>query len=109
MNMMLVNVQNPCREFAQRSKPASALRSLVTLSFDTQSDGPPDYESGGREFKSLRARQYYQRLTPIDELAYTPLGAQLGAHNERLAPATAYPPTTSATTLGKLRLGLVQG
>ena len=69
----------------------------------------PDYESGGLEFESLRARQYYQRLTSIDELAYTPLGAQLGAHNERLAPATAYPPTTSATTLGKLRLGLVQG
>ena len=51
--------------------------------------GSPDYKSGGREFKSLRARQYNQRLTSIDDVEYPPLGAQLGAHNEGLAPATA--------------------
>ena len=31
----------------------------------------PDYESGGQEFESLRARQYSQRLTSISQLAPT--------------------------------------
>ena len=53
----------------------------------------PDYESGGQEFESLRARQYNQILTSIDDIEYTPLGAQLGAHNERLVP----PPIHSLT------------
>ena len=67
---------------------------------DTAPPLASDYEFGVWSSNLLRARQYYQRLTAIDELPYTSLGAQLGAHNERLAPATAYPPITSATTLG---------
>jgi hypothetical protein len=53
-----------------------------------------DYESGGLEVESLRARQYNQQLTSISQPAQTcsfPLGAQLGAHDERLARATTHP------------------
>ena len=33
-----------------------------------QLERAPDYESGGREFESLRARQYDQRLASISQL-----------------------------------------
>ena len=58
MNMVLMNVQNPCSSFAGRSKAHLPPRCLATLKPDqpfrfanTQPDGAPDYESGGREFE----------------------------------------------------------
>ena len=69
MNMAFMNVQNPCSSFVRRSKAQLPPRSLATLKpaqpfrfANTQPDGAPDYEFGGQEFESLRARQH---LAPI--------------------------------------------